>query len=230
MAEKTVSTEHKTELDYQLDFLNDDYFYIPFGQNDVTVWQLLTVDTQQLYDAKNDTSNQVENKENTPAEVCNSRFQKPRSTVGIKNKQRNAVPAITTRSNIWAINVWKEWAESRNLQPETASEPGFPIPLDIGNGVWLQRFICEIKRKNGEPYPPATLQNIAAGIQRYLPEAVENGMVISTTRHMKMSGYRVLFVSFNVALMSEGFVSSKDHRTLQRATSRLKLSRSPLKS
>ncbi|XP_053390993.1 uncharacterized protein LOC128553833 [Mercenaria mercenaria] len=182
MAEMTVSTEDKTELDYQLDFLNDDYFYknfffeeIPFGQNDVTVSQLLTVDTQQLYDAKNDTTNQAENKENTPAEVSNSRFQKPLSTVDIKNKQRNAVPANTTRSNIWAINVWKEWAENRNLQPETASEPGFPIPLDIGNfqsykemDFWLQRFICEIKRKNGEPYPPATLQNIAAGIQRYL--------------------------------------------------------------
>ncbi|XP_045205406.1 uncharacterized protein LOC123557785 [Mercenaria mercenaria] len=132
MAEKTVSTEHKTELDNQLDFLNDDYFYIPFCQNDVTVSQLLTVDTQQLYDAKNDTSNQAENKENTPAEVCNSRFQKPLSTVD-KNKQRNAVPGNTTRSNIWAINVWKEWADNRNLQPETVSEPGFPIPLDIGN-------------------------------------------------------------------------------------------------
>ncbi|XP_045215158.1 zinc finger MYM-type protein 2-like [Mercenaria mercenaria] len=128
------------------------------------------------YDAKNDTSNQAENKENTQqkcATVC--RFQKPLSTVYIKNKQRNAVPANTTRSNIWAINMWKEWAENRNLQPETASEPGFPIPLDIGNfqsylemEFWLKRFICEIKRKNGEHYPPATLQNIAAGIQRYL--------------------------------------------------------------
>lgn len=71
--------------------------------------------------------------------------------------------------------LWREWAENRNLQPETASEPGFPIPTEIDKfqsfaemDFWLQRFICEIRRKNGQPYPPSTLQNIAASIQRYL--------------------------------------------------------------
>ena len=107
--------------------------------------------------------------------LFSGRFKKPLSSNDIRNKQKNAVPQNTSRNNTWAVGVWREWVQSRNKQPETALEPGFPIPLDIDKfpsfadmDYWLQRFICEIRRKNGEPYPPSTLQNIAAGLQRYL--------------------------------------------------------------
>ena len=33
---------------------------------------------------------------------------------------------------------------------------------------WLQRFVYEIRRKDGKPYPPDTLTQITAGLQRYL--------------------------------------------------------------
>jgi len=33
---------------------------------------------------------------------------------------------------------------------------------------WLQRFIHEIRRQDRKPYPPETLKQISAGLQRYL--------------------------------------------------------------
>lgn len=61
--------------------------------------------------------------------------------------------------------------------PETLQVASYPINGEIEQFLsfqdmdfWLQRFISEIGRKNGSPYPPQTLQNIAAGLQRYLRE------------------------------------------------------------
>jgi hypothetical protein len=70
------------------------------------------------------------------------------------------------RYNIWQI----EWAKYRNARPETMLESGgVYIPEDICElsneslNFWLQRFILEIRRKNGTDYPPNTLT-----LQRYL--------------------------------------------------------------
>jgi len=60
--------------------------------------------------------------------------------------------------------------------------------------------------------------------------AVDTGIVVSTTRQVKMSGYRVLFVAFNVSVRFEGFVPSSSHLTFHRETSFRKASRSPLRS
>ncbi|XP_060572336.1 zinc finger MYM-type protein 3-like [Ruditapes philippinarum] len=156
--------------------IDDDFYrnYIfepfPVENADVTVSQLLTINTQDLYATEN-----KENCSDTSRGNISGRFEKPLSSDDIKKKQRNTVPYNTTKNNNWAVHVWREWAENRNLQPETKQEPGYPIPVEIEQfrsyaemDFWLQRFICEIKRKNGEFYPPTTLQNIAAGLQRYL--------------------------------------------------------------
>ncbi|XP_060562287.1 zinc finger MYM-type protein 2-like [Ruditapes philippinarum] len=160
------------------DIMNiDDDFYrnyifepFPVENADVTVSQLLTIYTQDLYATEN-----KENCSDTSRGNIPGRFEKPLSSDDIKKKQRNTVPYNTTKNNNWAVHVWREWAENRNLQPETKQEPGYPIPVEIEQfrsyaemDFWLQRFICEIKRKNGEFYPPTTLQNIAAGLKRYL--------------------------------------------------------------
>jgi hypothetical protein len=69
-------------------------------------------------------------------------------------RHRNTVPYNKTKNNNWAVHVWGEWAENRNLQPETKQEHGYPIPVDLEQfrsyaemDFWSQRFICEIERK-----------------------------------------------------------------------------------
>ena len=57
----------------------------------------------------------------------------------------------------------------------TALEPGFPIPLNVTDikdfsllDYWLQQFIIEIRRKDGQPYPGNTLIQISSALQRHL--------------------------------------------------------------
>lgn len=39
---------------------------------------------------------------------------------------------------------------------------------DCDLNFWMQRFIVEIRRKDGSEYPPNTLTQIVAGLQRHL--------------------------------------------------------------
>lgn len=50
----------------------------------------------------------------------------------------------------------------------------YVVPEDINNAsvdelnFWLSRFVVECRRDDGKPYPPNSLYNIMAGIQRFL--------------------------------------------------------------
>jgi hypothetical protein len=71
-------------------------------------------------------------------------------------KQRNAVPENNTRNNSLAISVWREWVENRNMQPETAVKPGYPIPVEIDKShsfadmdFWLKKIGVKMKNHTG---------------------------------------------------------------------------------
>lgn len=83
-----------------------------------------------------------------------------------------AVPRKTRNQDRWSLTLWRE---HHNTMPETILEPGFPLPLDVAEirdyvmlDYWLQRFVVEIRMKDGKPYPADTLIQICSGIQRYL--------------------------------------------------------------
>ena len=92
-----------------------------------------------------------------------ARFVKPLSADEIKSRNYQAVPKKTRQSNDWALGVWREWSRFRNSQPDTFLEPGYPIPENVGllnNDLldyWGQRFILEVRRKDGKVYPSNTL-------------------------------------------------------------------------
>ena len=109
------------------------------------------------------------------ASVAGERFGPSVSAFELKEQHVNAIPKKTRQSNNWATTLWRDWAINRNCRPETAVEPGFPIPIDIGMlrdfellNYWMERFICEIRRKDGNVYPPATLTQITSALQRHL--------------------------------------------------------------
>lgn len=100
------------------------------------------------------------------------------SATQVLQRQSDAVPKKTKQNNNWSVStsIWKEWAANHNECPATKSEPGFPIPLNVGLitdysllDYWMQRFVLEIRRKDGKPYPPSTLTQIVNGIQRLVP-------------------------------------------------------------
>ena len=85
------------------------------------------------------------------------------------------VPKKTRQDNNWAVSLWKDGAANRNQMLAKALEPGFPIPLNVTDikdfsllDYWLQRFIIEIRRKDGQPYPGNTLIQKSSALQRHL--------------------------------------------------------------
>lgn len=97
----------------------------------------------------------------------NPRFSTPVSAGNFRAKQVEAIPRKTRNQDRWVVALWREWAEHRNGLPETVLEPGFPIPLDVAEisdfvmlEFWLQRFVVEIRRKDGKPYPGDTGPNM----------------------------------------------------------------------
>ena len=47
-----------------------------------------------------------------------------------------------------------------------------PNPAQIN--TWLSRFVTEARKQNGEPYPPRTMHQILAGLQRHMLEISPN--------------------------------------------------------
>lgn len=66
-------------------------------------------------------------------------------------KQRNErIPKKTRQNILFAMNVWRSWAENRNLKPQTVLEQYTIVPIDIVTtseaelNFWLSRFVNEL--------------------------------------------------------------------------------------
>ena len=60
------------------------------------------------------------------------------------------------------MRVWKEWRECRNDATDITTSN--KTELDEA----LCRFVLEMRKKDGEQYPPNTMHHICCGIMRYL--------------------------------------------------------------
>ena len=82
----------------------------------------------------------------------------------IEESITNRIPINTKKNTTWSHNVWKEWCQERNIE-----EPIITMEEKNINKL-MSRFVQEVKRKDGNPYPPSTLVSLVSGIQRYLRE------------------------------------------------------------
>ena len=69
------------------------------------------------------------------------------------------IPKGTQKSTNWGMNVWCAWCDEQNVE----------MSSDRMNSL-LNRFVQEATRQDGKPYPPSSLYNIVAAIQRFLRE------------------------------------------------------------
>ncbi|XP_053402220.1 uncharacterized protein LOC123548692 isoform X4 [Mercenaria mercenaria] len=176
--------------------VNDNFYYDE--AEDSTLTQLLTIDTQQLIMTNNENTEEKitapeivvstsvptvpvsvppkpASQDSKPLATGPGRYDAPLAPEELEAKKRKTTLSTTQSSNNWTIAVWKDWAVFRNLQPQSFNEPGNPIPKDIGSfqsfeimDYRLQRFVHETRRKDSKPYPPDTLCQISAELQRYL--------------------------------------------------------------
>ena len=73
----------------------------------------------------------------------------------------------------WSANVYRAWTEYRNTQIETLGDEYRSIPVDLAItpveevNYRLTRFILEVIRRDGKPYPANSLYAISTGLLRH---------------------------------------------------------------
>ena len=90
----------------------------------------------------------------------------------LETKIRGRIPANTAKSTRWAVGVWNTWADERNklqLNPEVPMVPLLEGQVSSSTKrnlpFWLSRFVFEIRKQNGKPYPGDTLWVICSGVR-----------------------------------------------------------------
>ena len=82
----------------------------------------------------------------------------------------------TKRSTNWALRSFKQWKEHRNsTATELCPEKLLEQPNAELLNYWLARSVVEIRREDGENYPPSSLNNILAGLYRYSKSCIPMG-------------------------------------------------------
>uniref|UniRef100_A0A1X7T4Q1 Uncharacterized protein n=1 Tax=Amphimedon queenslandica TaxID=400682 RepID=A0A1X7T4Q1_AMPQE len=76
------------------------------------------------------------------------------------------VPENTKKSTASAIRVFNEWKFSREDEqlPGNLLTDGNPEQLNY----WIPRFVNEARESDRQPYPPRTINQLLAGIQRHM--------------------------------------------------------------
>ena len=83
--------------------------------------------------------------------------------------RKGYVPPNTEKNTKWALKCFNEWRYARNEKssekcPDDLLEEQCPEALDR----WLSTFIAEVRRVDGDQYPPRTIHQLLSGVLRYM--------------------------------------------------------------
>ena len=124
--------------------------------------------------AENDTKHVPPNDIDFLAEVDSNpaqqhtQFATPLSDETVKEARKAAFPKTTQKDTLWFIHLWNEWTKERNSRIEEQ------IPLDITTlsptvlQRSLSRFVLEMRKKDGTPYPLDSLYHLICCIMRFI--------------------------------------------------------------
>ena len=98
------------------------------------------------------------------------RFSAPASEEEVLVAAKGVIPTNTAMNTKWAEKNFLAWVEQR-----ATSVPGDPVPADLLKSSnqpeickYLQCFVLETRKEDGEPYPPASLRSLLSGLNRIL--------------------------------------------------------------
>ena len=98
------------------------------------------------------------------------RFMMPVSPTKMNEICDGYVPRNTKKVTEWALRLFREWRDNRNLVTYTQDQCPSTLleePRSDLLNYWLSRFVVEIRREDRQAYPPSSLNNILAGLYRY---------------------------------------------------------------
>ena len=122
-----------------------------------------------------------------------NRFTAPHSPTTMRKICQGYIPPNTSKSTSWAVRVFQSWREQRNKSiSELCPEKLLEEPTVENLNYWLSRFVIEVRREDGKPYPPASINNILAGLYRYSRSCLPTGVECPNFMNRKDACFRDL--------------------------------------
>ena len=78
------------------------------------------------------------------------------------------VPPNTEKNTRWALKVFNEWRFSREETEDRCPHDLLEKQCVESIDLWISRFVAEVRRSDGAPYPPKTIHQILSGLLRYM--------------------------------------------------------------
>ena len=101
------------------------------------------------------------------------RFRPPISEDELAEISKGFVPPNTKKNSDWGMRVFLEWRAQRNERVDDTKCPNDlldrPAEPEVIN-QWLAKFVAEVRKMDGQPYPPKTIHQILAALQRTMLE------------------------------------------------------------
>ena len=99
-----------------------------------------------------------------------SRFGSKTSDAEMAELTKGYTLANTKRNTNWAVSVFYEWRGSRDDGADVCPSDLLEKAGKEDLNKWIPRFINEVRRQDGQHYPPRSIYQILAGLQRHMLE------------------------------------------------------------
>lgn len=100
----------------------------------------------------------------------NDRFGDTTTDAELSELTKGYVPANTKRSTNWAVSVFSEWRANTDNTDEACPTDLLERALPADLNKWIPRFVNEVRRQDGNHYPPRTINQLLSGLQRHMIE------------------------------------------------------------
>ena len=127
------------------------------------------------------------------------------------------VPKNTQKNDSWAMSTLTEWMTQRNNRCSDSEEKCPENLLETDNAEslsrWLSLFIIEVRKQNGNKYPPSSLYSLLCSFQRIMKRYNPKAFSIFETKDVRFQQFHRAMANIFQALRSEGIVKEVRHVT-----------------
>ena len=96
-------------------------------------------------------------------------FAEPATSAEVEKLSAGVIPKNTQKNEQWALRAFNEWIQERNKRCEDKC-PESILETENAESLakWLSLFTIEVRKKDGERYPPATIHMLLCALQRIM--------------------------------------------------------------
>ncbi len=103
--------------------------------------------------------------------VNSKRFAAATTESEVREIVKGYTPANTKRNTNWALTVFGDWRAARSSESEECCPSDlFENPIVEEINKWIPRFLMEVRKQDGQCYPPRSLHRLLSALQRQMLE------------------------------------------------------------